>query len=105
MFNHEKVSNQSFWALSQRSKIRFGEHTISDDGPDCGQIWDWKTQKKVSDPNHCNAGVQDFDVDKIVFHQSYNKPDVYKNDIAIIKLKGRIDENGNKFIMEPFALT
>ena len=52
--------------------MRLGEHRISTD-PDClGTL--------------CNDPPQDFDVEKVIFHPDYNRPSVFRNDIAIIKL-------------------
>ena len=42
----------------------------------------------------CNNGVQDFEIEKVVVHQLYNKPDMFKNDIAIIKLRKVVVRNG-----------
>ena len=80
-----------------RSKIRLGEHQISNEGPDCAEKYDWSSQKMVPDPNTCNAGVQDFEIEKIVHHPWYNYPHMYKNDIAIIKLKKKVLENSKYF--------
>lgn len=66
-----------------RSKIRLGEHTISNDGPDCSP----------TDKSDCNLGTQDFDIEKVIVHPSYNAPEVFQNDIALVKLKGKIDAN------------
>ena len=41
----------------------------------------------------CNYDVQDFEVEKVVIHEWYNKPDLYKNDIAIIKFKRAVVKN------------
>ena len=43
----------------------------------------------------CNSGVQDFDIEKVIVHENYNDPKLYRNDIALIKLKGEISQNGN----------
>ena len=67
------------------SKVRVGEHDTKHDGPDCssGMI------------KLCNSGVQDFDIEKVIVHENYNDPKLYRNDIALIKLKGEISQNGN----------
>ena len=68
-----------------RTKVRVGEHTKSNTGSDCGS----KNSLK------CNVDIQDIDVDKIILHPSYNVPHHHRNDIAVIKLKTAINENGN----------
>jgi hypothetical protein len=72
--------------LLLRSKIRLGEHERNNDGQDCG------TNNLGQDI--CNAGVQDFDVEKIISHPNYNSPFLFQNDIAIVKIKGRVELNG-----------
>merc|ERR1712038_237752 len=69
----------------QLSKIRVGEHKISHDGPDCDN----------DTPKHCNVGVQDFDVEQknIIFHPEYNSPNVFQNDIALVKLNEKVSRN------------
>ena len=75
------VSYLSCYAISfTRSKIRLGEHTISNEGPDCAK-------------GSCNEGVQDFDIAKIIYHPSYNKPNVFQNDIAIVKLNRKVTKD------------
>ena len=64
------------------SKVRLGEHDTKHDGPDC--------QNGI-----CNSGVQDFDIEKVIVHEHYNHPVLYRNDIALIKLKGQVTQNGN----------
>lgn len=44
--------------------------------------------------SQCNNGVQDFGIEKVVVHELYNKPDIFKNDIAIIKLRKNVVRNG-----------
>ena len=67
-----------------RVKVRLGEHTISHPGPDCPSNFV---------KHGCNVGVQDIDVEKIVTHPSYSSS-TYQNDIAIIRLKKKVFENG-----------
>jgi len=57
------------------ARVRLGEHDLSKE-QDCDE------SKKCSDP------VQDFDIDPadVFFHQDYNKPTVFQNDIALIRL-------------------
>ena len=75
------VSYLSCYTISfTRSKIRLGEHTISNEGPDCAK-------------GSCNDGVQDFDIAKIIYHPSYNKPNVFQNDIAIVKLNRKVTKD------------
>ena len=66
------------------SKVRLGEHDTKHDGPDC--------QEKT-----CNLGVQDFDIGKVIVHEQYNKPVLYRNDIALIKLNGQVSQNGKLY--------
>ena len=72
--------------LLYRTKIRLGEHEISHPGQDC----DIK--------NNCNAGSQDFDVEKIIIHPEYNSPNTFQNDIAIVKLDRKVTQN-RKYIV------
>ena len=44
--------------------------------------------------SQCNDGIQDFGIEKVVVHELYNKPDKFKNDIAIIKLRQAVVRNG-----------
>ena len=67
------------------SKVRVGEHDTKHDGPDC----------RTGMVKLCNSGVQDFDIEKVIVHENYNHPKLYRNDIALIKLKGEISQNGN----------
>ena len=83
-----------FNLICLRVKVRFGEHTISNSGPDCPS----------RNSNHgCNIGVQDMEVERIISHPSYNSK-TYQNDIAILKLKENVAGNGrylsNIFIVE-----
>ena len=57
-----------------RAKVRLGEHRISTD-PDC-----------LKQTSVCNDSPQDFDVEEIVFHQDYGVPQVFRNDIALLRL-------------------
>ena len=61
--------------------MRVGEHDLTNSGPDCSD-------------DVCNLGVQDMDVEKITVHESYNKPFSFQNDIALVKLKRKVSENG-----------
>ena len=91
------MNGQLLILQSLSSKVRLGEHTISHSGPDCTLAYDPSAKKMVPNPKDCNAGVQDFDIENIIQHPSYNSPHIYKNDIAVIKLKGKIVENGQNF--------
>ena len=66
-----------------RSKIRVGEYTISNSGKDCSSVNRFR----------CNSGHQDFEIEKIIPHPEYNSTTA-KKDIAIIKLKNKIIQNG-----------
>ena len=78
----------NFYILS-RTKIRVGEHKISNEGRDCDN----------NSPPHqtCNLGVQDFDVERILWHPEYNSPNIFQNDIAIVKLDRKVSRNGKCF--------
>ena len=82
-----KIWGLPSYILFFRSKIRLGEHDTEHDGPDCqnGMV------------RRCNLGVQDFDIGKIIVHESYNYPHTFQNDIALIKLKGQVSQNGKFF--------
>ena len=70
-----------------RVKVRLGEHKISNSGPDCPS----------RNSNHgCNVGVQDMEIERVISHSSYNSK-TYQNDIAILKLKENVAENGRYF--------
>ena len=72
-----------FYLLFLRVKVRLGEHTISNSGPDCPS----------RNSNHgCNVGVQDMEIERVISHPSYNTK-TYQNDIAILKLKENVAEN------------
>ena len=58
-----------------RKRVRLGEHRLSTD-PDCDD----------GVPRTCNDTPQDFDIEKIIFHQNYGVPHVYRNDIALLRL-------------------
>lgn len=63
-----------------RSKVRLGEHKLSTD-PDCSDTL-------------CNDSPQDFDIEEIIFHESYNSPQVFRNDIALLRLSGPVNQTG-----------
>jgi len=61
--------------------IRVGEH-------------DLKSEKDCTEDGHiCSETPQDFDVEEVIFHESYGKPKPFQNDIAVIKLSRDIVEN------------
>jgi len=62
------------------TKIRLGEHRFSTD-LDCTGDENQDERFRI-----CADPVQDFDVDQIIFHPSYNKPNVFQNDIAVVRL-------------------
>ena len=71
-----------------RAKVRLGEHRISTN-PDCycersSSTNPGECPDAISD--ECNDTPQDFDIEEIKFHPDYNRPTVFRNDIAIIKL-------------------
>ena len=69
--------------LYLRSTVRVGEHKKSNPGRDCSDT-------------DCNLGHQDFAVEKITPHPSYNSPETdikFANDIALVRLKGKIKAN------------
>jgi len=55
------------------ARVRLGERQLSTE-PDCD------TSGKCAPP------AQDFDPEEVFFHQDYNKPNVFQNDIALIRL-------------------
>ena len=78
-FIYGYISTKKCYTLS--SKVRLGEHDLTNSGPDCSD-------------DVCTLGVQDMDVEKITVHESYNKPFSFQNDIALVKLKRKVSENG-----------
>ena len=72
-----------------RSKIRLGEHQRSHRGSDCGTI---------KGETRCNFGVQDIDVEKIIYHPNYSHPKRFLNDIAIVKITKGAKMNGKRHI-------
>ena len=70
-----------------RTKIRLGEHEISNPGKDC------------DNKGICNAGSQDFDIEKIIIHPEYNSPNTFQNDIAIVKLDRKVSLNGQYLVL------
>jgi len=65
------------------SKVRLGEHDITKNR-DCPVLSNFGCN---------NEGVQDFDIEKLIIHKEYNSPNVFQNDIAIIKLKNKVIKN------------
>jgi len=57
------------------ARVRLGEHQLSTDR-DCDK----------DDQTVCAPPVQDFEPEEVFFHQDYNKPNVFQNDIALIRL-------------------
>ena len=79
-----------FHILEKRSNVRLGEHDIKNPNPDCHKYSDGRNmQIKV-----CNKEIQDFEVERVTFHPDYNVPTPFRNDIAVIKLKGSVTQNG-----------
>ncbi|XP_074597493.1 proclotting enzyme-like [Brevipalpus obovatus] len=54
-------------------KVRLGEHNIKEDTPDDATV--------------------DYDIESIIVHPDYNVPGAFSNDIAILKLKPRVQFN------------
>ena len=72
-----------------------GEHKLSSD-PDCGN----------SDAGPiCNDSPQDFDVEEIVFHQDYGVPQVFRNDIALLRLSRPANFSGLLHTMYNISIT
>ena len=42
----------------------------------------------------CADPVQNFNIEKIIHHESYNSPNPFQNDIALVRLDRDIEENG-----------
>ena len=57
-----------------RKSVRLGEHRLSTD-PDC-----------TAGGNFCNDHPQDFDIEEVEVHPDYGSPQVFRNDIALIRL-------------------
>ena len=66
-----------------------GEHTLSAE-KDC---------LKDSRPQVCAPPVQNFDIEKIIPHESYNSPNPFQNDIALVRLDRDVEENGEELIL------
>jgi len=60
----------------QLTKVRVGEHDLD----------------KEEDCKGCEP-PQDMEIEKVVFHPSYGKPQAFQNDIAVIKLSKSVTEN------------
>jgi len=60
--------------------IRVGEHDLDQD-IDCDQS------------GFCAPAPQDIDVDRVILHPSYSKPEVFQNDIALVKLARNVTES------------
>ena len=69
--------------------MRLGEHKISNEGEDCHYEYGGKK---------CNLGHQDYDIENVIIHPAYSPPQLYKHDIALIRLKTKITTNGNYLI-------
>ncbi|TRY72013.1 hypothetical protein TCAL_09603 [Tigriopus californicus] len=65
------------------ARIRVGEHDLGKD-EDCDPD---------SFPKVCAEPVQDFNIEKIIPHESYNAPNPFQNDIALIRLDGKVQFN------------
>ena len=87
-YRYSKNSGLTNYYPPFSSKVRLGEHDTKHDGPDC---------QKRSGKDFCNLGVQDFDIGKVIVHEEYNKPVLYRNDIALIKLNGQVSQNGKLY--------
>ena len=70
--------------------MRVGEHKIGNNGKDCSVLF----------PSECSVGHQDIEIEDVITHPSYSPPRLYQHDIAILRLKDNITENGmkNRFI-------
>ena len=62
------------------SSIRVGEH-------------DLKKENDCQDDGFCCPKPQDFEIEKVIFHENYGKPKPFQNDIAVIKLSRNVVEN------------
>ena len=72
-----------------RSKIRIGEHQRNHPGRDC---------VTVKGETRCSVGVQDIDVENIIYHPNYSRPNRFLNDIAIVKITKEAEMNGKRHI-------
>ena len=75
-----------------RTRIRVGEHVLSQD-PDCDK----------DEAFFCNETPQDFNVAEIIAHESYNSPNPFQHDIALVKLDRPAKFGGN--VYEPFLVS
>lgn len=62
--------------LTFRSVVRLGENNLDNDDPDCFE----------DDSELCAPPVQDFVPEEIIAHEEYNKPGLFRHDIALIRL-------------------
>ena len=74
--------------------MRLGEHTLSTT-LDC-QFPDRENNQQ----NICAEPVQDFDIEKVIFHPSYNSPNVFQNDVALMRLSRDIVINGKYYLLQ-----
>lgn len=61
--------------------VRVGEHDVNTD-PDC------------DDDYNCAPKVADYKIEKVIKHPNYDHPSLYSNDIALIRVQGNIQFNG-----------
>ena len=76
--------------LNCRARVRVGEHTLSTP-LDC-----WAKNK-------CAPKPQDFVPTKIIPHESYNAPNPFQHDIALLKLDRPIVRNGTSASVRTFT--
>ena len=74
-----------------RARVRVGEHTLSKP-LDC-----WDLAK-----NGCAPKPQDFVPTKIIPHESYNAPNPFQHDIALLKLDRPVVRNGTSVSRQDF---
>ena len=74
-----------------RTKVRLGEHEIMNElisSVDCNDPCPWCELT-------CNAGNQDIEIEEVIIHPKYGgRRNLNQNDIALIRLKKKVQRNG-----------
>ena len=70
-----------------RTKVRLGEHEIKNEligSKDCDVVF-----------GTCNEGNQDIEIEDVIIHPKYiGKRNLNQHDIALIRLKRKVERNG-----------
>ena len=82
-----------FYVFIIRTKVRLGEHEINNeliDSEDCIKVYKGYT---------CNLGNQDIEIEDVIIHPKYRgKRNLNQHDIALIRLKKKVERNGKLLI-------